>query len=604
MSSPSGSTTAPPPEAASQTAVDADPPPPRTSTARIADALTALQHLCERLSEATLAHEATAALEPLDEGLLRVVVLGQFKRGKSTLLNALLGAPLLPTGVNPVTSVATLVRWAPEPELSVVFTDGRREETDFHRLQDFVVEENNPGNTRGVAHVELGYPCSLLADGVVLVDTPGVGSTDRSATERAYGFLPRVDAGVVVLSPDPPLGEAEAEYVCTLASYTPHILFVLNKIDRVSEDEWREALAFNRRMLAEALDEPVEDIELVPVSARSALSDGGASVAMLRRHLTDFIEVQGSQVRDDLARRRLRSIADNLRGRLEVERQALDLESEELDRRIALLRDARSTLEQRTARAGATVLAAVERVVSEAGDDLVARARATAPGLAETLRDLLQSPSGRGSNGALAGRFDAALEDGAAGALDSWWTERGPAAEKGVLDEMKEAAKDAATARQEAAEWIAEAFGIESTTEPYPDVLHEQVGFYKSVEGITPQNTIDMLRLVLPRPVYRAWLRGRVRKLAAQTLEMRAGQVRGDLMYRARDTTRSFLSDLKKWTLEGVDGLAEAATRAADLRQRTGVTADTRRSELDEALAEVTSLVREAAPRTDGDRGR
>jgi len=589
MSSRSGTTAAPPPHPISP--AESDPEHTARTSARVADALAALARLCERLDAPGLTREATAALEPLDEGLLRVVALGQFKRGKSTLLNALVGAPLLPTGVAPVTSVATLVRWAPEPQLSVVFADGRQEEVPFGRLADFVVDDRNPGNALGVAHVEVGYPCSLLADGIVLVDTPGVGSTDRSATERAYGFLPRVDAGLVVLSPDPPLGEVEADYVRTLASYTPHILFVLNKIDRVSESEWREALAFNRRMLASALDRPAEDIELVPVSARSALDDGGASVATLRRKLVSFVTSEGSLVRDDLARRRLQSVASVLHARLEVERKALDLEAEELDRRISLLRNARASLEQRTVRAAATVMAAVERIVADAGDDLVARTRAAAPELTATLHGLVAGAPRREGNAALVARFDAALGEGAAEALDAWWSERGPTAEEGVLDEMKEAAREAAEARHEAAVWIAEAFGIESPAEPYPDVLRESVGFYRSVEGVTPKITVDMLRLVLPRRVYRAWLRSRVRRLVGQALEMGAGQVRGDLLYRARDTTRTFLADLKTWTLEGIDGLADAAGRATALRQRTGVAADARREELDRALGELDALL-------------
>jgi hypothetical protein len=589
MSSRSGTTAAPPHAPASPAA--SDPQISARAPARVADALAALARLCQRLDAAGLAREATAALEPLDEGLLRVVALGQFKRGKSTLLNSLMGAPLLPTGVAPVTSVATLVRWAPEPQLSVVFADGRQEDIPFGRLPDLVVDDRNPGNALGVAHVEVGYPCSLLADGIVLVDTPGVGSTDRGATERAYGFLPRVDAGVVVLSPDPPLGEAEADYVRTLASYTPHILFVLNKIDRVSEDEWREALVFNRRMLAAALDRPAEDIELVPVSARAALDDGGASVATLRRKLVSFVTSRGSLVRDDLARRRLRSVASVLHARLEVERKALDLEAEELDRRIALLRDARASLEQRAVRAAATVMAAVERIVADAGDDLVARARAAAPELAAALHGLVAEAPRSEGNAALVARFDAALEEGAVAALEAWWHERGPAAEGGVLDEMKEAARNAAGVRHEAAVWIAQAFGIESPSEPCPDVLRDSVGFYRSVEGVTPKMTVDMLRLVLPRSAYRAWLKGRVKRLVTQSLEMGAGQVRGDLLYRARETTRAFLADLKSWTLEGIDGLADAAGRATALRDRTGVAAEARREELDQALGELGALL-------------
>jgi len=101
-----------------------------------------------------------------------------------------------------------------------------------------------------VDHVEVGLSAPLLEGGLVLVDTPGIGSLDAAATERAYAFLPRVDAALLVLSPDPPLGEAEGVYLQALLDHTGHLLFVLNKVDLYGEEDWREAVAFNRRELA------------------------------------------------------------------------------------------------------------------------------------------------------------------------------------------------------------------------------------------------------------------------------------------------------------------------------------------------------------------
>jgi hypothetical protein len=133
-------------------------------------------------------------------------------------------------------------------------------------------------------------------------------------------------------------------------------------------------------------------------------------------------------------------------------------------------------------------------------------------------------------------------------------------------------------------------FGIPLPDEPRVDVLRDSVGFYRSVQGVAPRITLDMLRSVLPRPVFRAWLRRRSMALAAQALEMGSGQVRGDL-YRTRETVRGLLAELGIWTLTGMDALVDAVGRAAALRQEAGRAAEARRNDLDGALEQLRSLL-------------
>ncbi len=567
---------------------------PGRSSTHLAGALARLADLATRFGHEGVAQEARGALGPLEENLLRMVALGQFKRGKSTLLNALLEAPVLPTGVAPVTSVSTLVRWAPRARLKVRFETGEVEEAEgLERLSDFVVEARNPGNALGVRLVEVGYPAELLEDGLVLVDTPGIGSTDRMATERAYDFLPSVDAGLVVLSPDPPVGEAEADYVRELASLTPHLVFVLNKVDRVPEAEWREVLAFDRRVLGDLLERDPEDVDVIPVSARLALEDGGSSLAALRSHIDDFIRRKGARVREDLGRRRLASTGSRLRAHLEMERRGLDMEERELDVRLHGLRETVTSLEGRVARAARAVEAAVGEIVGRAGDAMLSEARTAREELAAALRDVIAQAEPTESNMSVATTFDDALAAGAWRVLDDWWEEHGAEAVEDLLAEMRRAGDDLAEARRDVSEWIREAFGVALPDEPRVEALKESASFYRHLEGATPRLTVDLLRALLPRPVYRAWLRRKAPGLAAQALEMGAGRVRGDMLYRARETARAFNAELRRWTVAGLDGLTEAAGRAAALRARTGRAAEERRVELEEALAELEALSRE-----------
>lgn len=105
----------------------------------------------------------------LGQGRLRVLVAGEAKRGKSTLVNAMLGRPVLPMGVTPLTALATTVRYGQEEGATAVFRDGRAESFPLSALDDLVTERGNPGNRRNLASVTVAVDAPLLARGVELV---------------------------------------------------------------------------------------------------------------------------------------------------------------------------------------------------------------------------------------------------------------------------------------------------------------------------------------------------------------------------------------------------------------------------------------------------
>ncbi len=135
--------------------------------------LLALARLADEAGAEGVAAEARSLAERVVEGRFYVACLGQFKRGKSSLLNALVGASLLPVGVVPVTSVVTVVRFGERNAARVRFSDGHEQEISATDLAGFVSEEGNPSNRKAVAVVELFLPSSLLKSGMCLVDTPG-----------------------------------------------------------------------------------------------------------------------------------------------------------------------------------------------------------------------------------------------------------------------------------------------------------------------------------------------------------------------------------------------------------------------------------------------
>ncbi len=144
-------------------------------------------------------------LEKLRENRFNLVILGAFKRGKSTLINALLEEAILPTAIIPLTSVVTILGYGENLAIDVLFRDGQKRRISQGDLVDFITEKGNPKNQKGVQEVNITYPSDYLKDGVRIIDTPGVGSVYSHNTEVAYNYLPHVDAAVFVVTVDPPL---------------------------------------------------------------------------------------------------------------------------------------------------------------------------------------------------------------------------------------------------------------------------------------------------------------------------------------------------------------------------------------------------------------
>jgi predicted GTPase len=166
-----------------------------------------------------------------------LAILGQMKRGKSSFVNALLGAEILPTGILPLTSVITRVRYGPTPAAEIVYKSGQSEQIEVRALHEYITEAANPGNRKQAASAEVAYPSDLLRAGIDLIDTPGIGSTHLHNTSTTEDYLNEVDAGIVVLSVDPPTTAVEVDFLRRMRRDVPKLLFVINKADTATLDE-------------------------------------------------------------------------------------------------------------------------------------------------------------------------------------------------------------------------------------------------------------------------------------------------------------------------------------------------------------------------------
>jgi predicted GTPase len=208
--------------------------------------LSRLAELAEEFDAKQVAADARSVAERVSEGRFYVACIGQFKRGKSSVLNALVGDNVLPTGVVPVTAVPTIVRYGRRPAARVRFEAGEWRDIPVDAVDEYVSEEKNPENAKHVAALEVFVPSRLLATGMCLVDTPGLGSVFTGNTAATQAFIPHIDAALIVIGADPPLAGEELLLVEAVARHVQDLIVALNKADRTTDAERAEAMAFAR----------------------------------------------------------------------------------------------------------------------------------------------------------------------------------------------------------------------------------------------------------------------------------------------------------------------------------------------------------------------
>lgn len=295
--------------------------------------------------ESPFSHRLTTLHERLQESRLQVAILGQFKRGKSTFINALLGAPVLPVAVVPLTAVPTFISRGPEPQVRVRF-EGRPTEQfanpDPGEIQKYlfryVAEEANPQNRLGVTRVDLFYPAPILANEVVLIDTPGVGSTFRHNTDAALGVLPQCDAVVFVTSADPPITEVELDYLRHLKSLMLRTIFILNKADYLSSEEQGRVTEFIRNVLVENKLWR-SDTAIFNVSARDALlakqsNDQSklqaSGLVAIEKHVVGKLAAEKASLLDNSVRAKAAEALYDARANIDLRMRALRMPLDEL----------------------------------------------------------------------------------------------------------------------------------------------------------------------------------------------------------------------------------------------------------------------------------
>ncbi|MHB8595705.1 MAG: dynamin family protein [Ktedonobacteraceae bacterium] len=243
-----------------------------------------------------------ALLVQLAEDRFNLAVVGQFKRGKSTLMNAVLGRDLLPTGLLPLTSAITTLCYGSTERVLLRRKEWTVEqEVPLAQLATYITERGNPSNEKGLVEARVELPLPFLRRGLHFIDTPGIGSARHENTATTYAFLPQMAAVIFVTSIEAPLSEAEEGFLLDIRGQVRQLFVVVNKMDMSGDREREDVLDYIHTHVGRLLG--TGDVHLYPLSARDGLKaklnhDDAAiqrsGLTVFEQELTAFLaEAQG-----------------------------------------------------------------------------------------------------------------------------------------------------------------------------------------------------------------------------------------------------------------------------------------------------------------------
>jgi GTP-binding protein EngB required for normal cell division len=545
------------------------------SGAIVSSALTAdgafrvLHEVATGLEQPSLAAAIERTASAVSARQLTVAVLGQFKRGKSTLLNALIGRAVLPSGLLPVTSVPVSIRAGPE-EVRVVGQTGETRAVPLDRIPEFVTEERNPGNRLGVREVELRIPLPAWAQGVTFVDSPGIGSVVEENTRAARDLLPTVDAAIYVISPDPPLTDNDQRFLQDASVHATKFFFVLNKADLLAAPERTVLLEYSASVLRDRCG--FASVRIFPLSAADALRANGAStegslersgVAALVRALEAYLTVDRSAAVEQVWRRRAIQYTDRLREMLDLALRSSRLSERVFAEKSAALERGLAELERERRAANALLDDEVRVALEGVGDRLREFCQSEAAGLVTSL-DAFVAAAPERSGAGLAQRFNARFAELVQPRVAALRAELS----RGVSDALATAFRgyEERMGRSIAGfERVAAGLFDLELTPIGADVALSAASQYRPqtsslFEGTMAGQTV----LVLPAAVLRRGLRGRMRRLVDEELDAQCGRIRSDLVERSARSVAEFQQRTRGQVEVDVDSIRTALRQGSE----------------------------------------
>ena len=529
---------------------------------------------------------------------VRVLLVGEAKRGKSTLGNALLGRAVLPTGVTPVTAISTVITTGTPERVQVRFLDGRTEEAPLTALGDYVTERANPDNAKGVDQATVRLAGGVPSPDMTIVDTPGLGSVFSHNTAEARGAMDRMDLALFVLTADPPMSASEADLLAEVNERAVATFIVLNKADRLSPAELSETLDF--------LSSVLPGIEVLPCSARAGLE------ARLAGNDTAYRDSGMRAVEDEVTGRVTTRGATDLRVSIAsaahhvaaalideatVTRAALTAQAAAREDQVEAFRRALEALPGAARDAQARVGWRVRELRRSITDDASTRSASLIREARAEIERLLRLPEhSSGSTERLRAAGDDALEAVVRRGVGGWrdaWTQvltddlvAIVAAENDHLDEAARLVRDSAERD------LGVRLHTPQVTIEMPEEASFRFDFADPVGWDAP--LAGQVRRHLPGPMARRRAGADLRRRAGDLPDKHLGRARHDLDQRLVRAQRTLASTIAEQYHELGDGLTRALDAASAANTRTGHEVDARQRQLaarQEALAALLTAL-------------
>ncbi len=558
-------------------------------------ALTGLAALC--------GSDDRAALEGLRgrlaERRLRVLVAGEAKRGKSTLVNALLGRAVLPVGVTPLTALATTVRYGHEEGVAAVFADGQTADFPLPALDDLVTERGNPGNRRRLESVTVMADCPLLARGVELVDTPGTGSVYAHNTTQAQAALETMDAAVFVLSADPPVSASERDLMAKVAELSVTMFLVLNKADYLDgyraikghlslfdpteaapdggpgravpdgDSELGEALEFTARVAGEVSGRPVR---VYPMSARAALTgQADPGFAAFSADFAAYLDRgRVADVRLSVAGH-ARRLAQRLADEVALARRATSMRTGEAAERVEKFTARLAAVSRRRQDAADLANAESARMLAELNEAADRTATESAALVWAQMRELLAGELRSAPAAVIERQGRARLVELAVAAAETWRRQRSQQLEQGLARLDGRLTSDLRAELDAVREAAADLLGLELAVPGPGERLEPNLRFFYLTAEQAGQTELlaGAIRRWLPGEAGRNRARAYLRRQTHDLVPQQIGRARADLQYRLAEATRHLVRTVGARYTDGTKRLESALGTARAARKAT-----------------------------------
>jgi GTP-binding protein EngB required for normal cell division len=334
------------------------------------DLLRLLEQIVTRQGLVEFRSRIDSLVSRLEDDNLEVALFGRVSSGKSSLLNALLGTNILPVGVNPITAVPTKLRYGVSLRAAVTYGDGRSEIVPVEELSKLVTEQGNPGNQRNVVRAMVEAPSPRLRHGIVVVDTPGLGSLAKRGGAETLAYLPTCDLALLLIDAGATLNEEDLGTLRLLYEAEIPAVVLLSKADLLGEDDLRQIIRYVQEQLQHELGLEVNVHPVSSLSSHSILLD-----QFFERELLPRFE-QARILRNGSIARKIGAMRDSVVAALETNlnrkaRQTSPIDTDGLEERLrhatGMIGEQRTTLNHAFLKLGETP----DEILSQVADTAV-----------------------------------------------------------------------------------------------------------------------------------------------------------------------------------------------------------------------------------------